>query len=152
MPASCWRKPSEFNERLRRAVAERAYQVCEYCLVHEEDAYHGGEMDHILSLKHGGASSLDNLAFACFHCNRHKGTDIGARAETGAFVRLFNPRVHRWRDHFHLQSGPIEAATEVGAATAKLLEFNHPERVALRRILADTGRYPTIEALARMRE
>ena len=28
---------SDVSERLRQEVAERAYHVCEYCLVHEDD-------------------------------------------------------------------------------------------------------------------
>ncbi len=57
---------SEVNEALRRRVAERAYRVCEYCLVHEEDVYHGCEVDHIRSVKHGGLTVEENLALACF--------------------------------------------------------------------------------------
>ena len=45
---------SEVNEALRRLVAERACHVCEYCLVHEEDVYHGCELDHVRSVKHLG--------------------------------------------------------------------------------------------------
>ena len=28
---------SDVNDTLRRQVAERAYHVCEYCLIHEDD-------------------------------------------------------------------------------------------------------------------
>jgi hypothetical protein len=45
-----------------------------------------------------------------------------------------------------------EAVTDIGEVTVRLLEFNHPERVAFRKFLADAGRYPTVEALARLRE
>jgi hypothetical protein len=38
---------NEVSDALRLLVAERAYRVCEYCLVHEEDAYHGCEVDHV---------------------------------------------------------------------------------------------------------
>jgi hypothetical protein len=30
---------SDVSERLRQEVAERAYHVCEYCLVHEDDTF-----------------------------------------------------------------------------------------------------------------
>jgi 5-methylcytosine-specific restriction endonuclease McrA len=69
---------SDVAEPLRLRVAERAYRVCEYCLVHEDDLYHGCEVDHIISQKHGGRTAEENLAFACFHCNRHKGSDLGS--------------------------------------------------------------------------
>ena len=144
---------SEVSEALRRLVAERAYHVCEYCLIHEDDAYHGCEVDHIVSLKHGGLTVPENLANACFDCNRRKGSDVGSiDARSGAFVRLFNPRSDHWSDHFHLSEGRIEPLTEIGEATCRALNFNRPSRVAFRRLLADIGRYPTVEALARMKE
>jgi 5-methylcytosine-specific restriction endonuclease McrA len=46
--------PSYVNEQLRRLVALRAEHLCEYCLIHEEDTFYGCEVDHIISLKHGG--------------------------------------------------------------------------------------------------
>ena len=57
---------AEISEPLRRLVRERAFRVCEYCLVHEEDLYHGCEVDHIRSAKHGGLTEEANLALACF--------------------------------------------------------------------------------------
>lgn len=144
---------SEVSDSLRRRVAERAYCVCEYCLVHEDDLYHGCEVDHIRSLKHGGPTTEENLAFACFHCNRHKGTDIGYISQaSGKLIRFFNPRTDRWVEHFHEQDGQIDGLTEIGEVTSRMLEFNHAERVAFRRLLAASGRYPSIEALARLRE
>jgi hypothetical protein len=143
---------SEVSEALRRLVADRAYHVCEYCLVHEQDVYHGCEVDHVRSVKHGGRAIADNLAFACFHCNRHKGTDLGSvSARTGALVRFYNPRTDRWSEHFQANEGRIEPLTDIGEVTVRLLEFNHPERVAFRKMLAETGRYPTVEALALLR-
>ena len=143
---------SEVNEALRRLVTERAYHVCEYCLVHEEDVYHGCEVDHIRSLKHGGMTVEENLALACFHCNRHKGTDLGSvSVRTGTLVRFYQPRTDGWKVHFHWNESRIEPLTDHGEVTARLLEFNHPERVAFRKFLAEAGRYPTIEALALLR-
>lgn len=144
---------SEVHEALRRLVAERAWHVCEYCLVHEQDVYHGCEVDHIRSAKHGGRAVEENLAFACFHCNRHKGTDLGSLSErAGTLVRFYNPRTDRWKDHFCWSDNRIEPLTDIGEVTARLLEFNHPERVAFRKLLAEAGRYPTVEALALLRE
>jgi hypothetical protein len=40
----------------------------------------------------------------------------------------------------------------VAEATGKLLQLNHGNRLREREALARTGRYPTIEALARMQE
>ena len=143
----------EVGDALRRLVAERAWHVCEYCLVHEDDLFHGCEVDHVLSVKHGGQTTLENLAYACFHCNRHKGTDLGSvSARTGGLIRFFNPRSDAWRQHFQWNEGGIEPLTDIGEVTARLLDFNHPERVAFRKLLAETGRYPSVEALARLKE
>ena len=48
MPVSFWPLGSEVSERLRVLVAERAYHVCEYCLIHEEDTFWGCQVDHII--------------------------------------------------------------------------------------------------------
>jgi len=55
-------------------------------------------------------------------------------------------------EHFFWNDFRIEALTDIGTVTARLLEFNQPERVAFRRLLAEAARYPTVEALARQRE
>jgi len=34
--------------------------------------------DHIIARQHGGQTTADNLAFACIHCNRHKGPNIAS--------------------------------------------------------------------------
>jgi len=43
---------SEVSQRLRQLVADRAYHVCEYCLIYEDDTFWGCQVDHIISLKH----------------------------------------------------------------------------------------------------
>src|SRR5580658_8581254 len=104
----------EITEALRRLVSGRAGHLCEYCLVHESDLYHGCEVDHVISLKHGGLTVPENLALACFHCNRHKGTDIASlSARTGGVVRFYNPRTDSWKTHFYQSEGRIEPLTEI---------------------------------------
>lgn len=46
---------------LRRLVSERAGYRCEYCLLPEEFSSFPHEADHITPLKHGGATTADNL-------------------------------------------------------------------------------------------
>ncbi len=141
------------NGRLRREVAERAYHVCEYCLVHEQDTFWGCQVDHIISRKHRGPSDSDNLAWACACCNNTKGTDLGARVgQPPELVRLFHPRLDHWAACFQLLAARIEPQNPHGQATVKLLQLNHDSRLAERQTLASSGRYPTIEALARMKE
>ncbi|HEX5443706.1 MAG TPA: HNH endonuclease signature motif containing protein, partial [Pirellulales bacterium] len=94
---------SYVSAELRRLVTARASGVCEYCLIHEDDTWLGCQIDHVISEKHGGLTSADNLAYACVFCNRSKGTDLGSIAQTsGQYIRFFNPRVDQWYEHFSL--------------------------------------------------
>ena len=143
----------EVSKPLRQQIAERAYSVCEYCLIHEEDTLWGFEVDHIVSRKHGGQTVLENLAWARACCNERKGSDIATLiGEPPRLVRLFHPRSDRWASCFHLSSFVIEAMNEIGAATVKLLQLNEDNRLLERRLLADWGRYPAVQALARMKD
>ena len=144
---------SEVSERLRQLVADRAYHVCEYCLIHEDDTFWGCQVDHIISRKHGGPTESGNLAWACACCNNNKGSDLGTLVgQPPQLVRLIHPRTDRWADCFQLQGLRLESSTPVGEATAKLLQINHVSRLRERESLTKAGRYPTIEALARMKE
>jgi 5-methylcytosine-specific restriction endonuclease McrA len=60
------------STELRQTIADRARELCEYCLIAEADTFYGCEVDHIISLKHGGSTEPDNLAYACALCNRAK--------------------------------------------------------------------------------
>ena len=134
---------------LRRVVVTRANKLCEYCLVHEDDAYWGCQIDHIISEKHGGVTNENNLAYACAYCNRHKGSDIGSIIiQTNEFVRFFNPRIDRWLDHFELNSSKINPLTNIGEVTSYILRFNDFERLLERQELQIIGRYLSPEALA----
>lgn len=133
-------------------MAIRADFLCEYCLLHEEDMMWGCEVDHIISLKHDGPTTLENLAYACAFCNRQKGSDVGSVSKrTGEFVRFFNPRRDRWSDHFRLHGVVVEPLTDIGEATVRILGFNAPDRLLERRVLSITGRYPTNIALTRIK-
>jgi HNH endonuclease len=141
------------SDATRQRVTERAYRVCEYCLIHEDDTFWGCHIDHIISRKHGGSSELENLAFACAVCNANKGTDIASLAgKPPKLTRLFHPHQDHWLENFHLVKNTIDFVGEIGEATVKLLQLNHPNRVEEREALSQVGRYPTIEALARMKE
>jgi hypothetical protein len=112
---------SYVSAALRRLVAVRADCLCEYCLMHEDDAVFGCEVDHIISEKHGGPTEAENFAYACTFCNRAKGSDIGSMVlRTGAFV------------------------------TARILEFNHSDRLLERQVLQAVSRYPTAAAVTRI--
>lgn len=88
-------------DRLRRQVRERAQRRCEYCLVHEEDTYYPHDPDHIIAEKHGGVTTFENLALACFPCNRFKGSDLASiDPASQKIVILFHPREQKWQRHF----------------------------------------------------
>jgi HNH endonuclease len=129
---------------LRRLVRSRADLRCEYCLIHEEDVLLPHEPDHIVAAKHRGETVETNLAWACFVCNRAKGSDLSSiDLETSKLVRLFNPRTDRWGDHFILHSnGRITPQTDVARVTEFLLQLNRPELLELRRILAKLSHKP----------
>ena len=134
---------SDINEDLRAEIAQRAEWHCEYCLIHREDSAFPHEVDHIVSRKHGGSSTPNNLAYACVICNRYKGSDVASiELRTGEVIRLFDPRRDRWTDHFRIDGALIEPITIVGSTTARLLRLNAPERILERRILQSLDRYP----------
>ena len=138
---------SYISADLRRQVQMRANDLCEYCLIHEDDTVFGCQVDHIVSEKHQGETEADNLCYACAICNRSKGTDIGSIApSTGDYVRFYNPRTDRWGDHFDLNEAQIVPKTTIGEATAKTLGFSGSERIQEREALRSVGRYPPAEA------
>ena len=125
---------------LRREVRERARERCEYCLWPERLAFHTHPVDHIIAEKHGGETVLENLALACLGCNQSKGSDIASLDPVGnELVALFNPRNDSWNEHFQLRDAFIIPMTPVGRVTARLLQFNAPERVEERELLLQAG-------------
>jgi hypothetical protein len=139
---------------VRREVIARAENLCEYCLIHDDDTFFGCEVDHIISEKHGGPTDEDNLSLACLTCNRNKGSDIASLVPgTDRLVRFFNPRTGCWNEHFKRSGDGItlEAITDIGEATARIFGFNTSERLLEREALRIVGRYPTAAALRRIR-
>jgi hypothetical protein len=134
---------SEISEKVRVEIARRAGGRCEYCLIHEDDAGFPHQIDHIISRKHGGSSTPNNLAYACVICNRYKGSDIASvEPSTGEIIRLFDPRRDRWEDHFQIEGAQVDPITNIGKATVRLLRLNAPERMLERRLLQSLDRYP----------
>ena len=128
---------------LRQEVRERANGCCEYCLLPEDQAFFPHEPDHIIAAKHGGETDAENLALACFDCNRFKGSDIASiDPASGELTRLFNPRTQEWSEHFSIAGGIIDPRTATGRVTELVLKLNLPSRVEVRQILGTIGRYP----------
>lgn len=132
------------SNELRAAVIERAGFRCEYCRLPESAAAFPFEVDHIIALKHGGKMELLNLACSCLRCNRCKGTDFATfLAESMRPIFFFNPRKHRWFDHFETAEGVIYTKTAIGESTLKIFQFNLPvERIMARKSLEMAGLFP----------
>lgn len=110
------------SEKIRKEVAERANHKCEYCQIHMDDMFLSFELDHILPIKHGGSSEIENLALACPHCNQHKGSDF-ATIVNAEVVRLFNPRIDNWQESFIVVKGEILSKSKIGEASIKIFRF-----------------------------
>lgn len=113
---------------LRTFVESRADGRCEYCRRWQEPL--GAiyfEVEHIVPQSHGGLTVGANLAFACRHRNSYKAAAMEAvDPETGEVVRLFNPRLDNWFEHFERSSDQllILGRTPIGRATVMRLRFN----------------------------
>jgi len=127
---------SHISGALRLQVKSRANGLCEYCRYDERYAMKTFECDHIIAEKHGGNTTLENLCFSCFDCNRYKGSDLCSYDEVESLiVTLYNPREMIWEKHFRLLNNRIEALTPQGRITTHLLRFNHPQQVEERALL-----------------
>ena len=91
-------------------------------------SFYPHQIDHIISLKHGVKTELNNLAYACFACNNTKGSDIGTMLlPARIFIRLYNPRIDNWHVHFEMENGFIYDKTDIAKATIKVLSLNEIE-------------------------
>ncbi len=132
------------SERLRQQVAERAGSCCEYCLYSETFGRAVFHVEHIIAVKHNGATDLDNLCLSCPVCNLNKGSDISSIDWDAdqAIVRLYHPRRDVWQDNFRLEGNRIRGTTAVGRVTVFLLQFNCTMQLERREELLKTGGYP----------
>ena len=129
--------------RQREAVRRRANRRCEYCRL-PDSAMNSSDfhVEHIVARKHGGKSSMDNLAWSCIYCNLYKGPNLARfDPDTGKLTPLFNPRANRWEEHFRVNRASIIGLTPIGRTSVWLLEMNSDILVALRACLIREGRW-----------
>ena len=127
---------SDIGASLREFVRSRAAGLCEYCLFSERLTLAEHEIDHVISVKHGGQTTAENLALCCAVCNRFKGSDIASiDPETGHLTPLFHPRADLWNEHFEIRNGEIIARTARGRVSVRLLQMNRPTRISERQLL-----------------
>lgn len=128
------------SRKLAEFVAKRAGYRCEYCHLPKSATVLLFEVDHIVAEQHGGPSILDNLAYACFACNHHKGPNLaGIDPLTKKRTWLFHPREQRWISHFRWQGPLLIGKTAIGRTTIEVLAINVPIRGELRRELMELG-------------
>jgi hypothetical protein len=131
------------DDALAKSIWQRARERCEYCLLPSAFSLMPFEIDHVIPRKHGGLTIENNLALACFYCNRYKGPNIaGIDPDTRLLSRLFNPRTDVWELHFRWQATRLEGVTEIGRATIEVLRLNHTEMLLVRDALHDEGVFP----------
>jgi hypothetical protein len=128
------------DARLQAQVRRRAQNRCEYCRFPAELTPVPFQIDHIIAEKHGGPTTLENLAWSCFFCNSFKGPNLaGLDRRTQEVVRLFNPRRDKWTQHFRFEGGVLKGRTAIGRATIEVLRINRLDAVAVRRSLLQEG-------------
>lgn len=123
------------DEATRSFVADRAGHRCEYCLFKQDDDVDFFHVEHIFARKHGGTDDQENLAFACQHCNLHKGPNLASidpQSGSDHPVPLFHPRRDEWGSHFRFDGAEIVGTTPTGRATVFCLHMNASYRVQLR--------------------
>jgi 5-methylcytosine-specific restriction endonuclease McrA len=87
--------PGQLSNSIRRAVRKRAGGICEYCHTSEKWQYVLFTIDHIYPPHLGGTNDLDNLALACFHCNRQKSGQVNAADPVSGEVARYFTRDNR---------------------------------------------------------
>ena len=62
----------DIEPALRELVRSRAAGVCEYCRISERFTLAEHEIDHVIAVKHGGQTVVENFALRCAVRNRFK--------------------------------------------------------------------------------
>jgi 5-methylcytosine-specific restriction endonuclease McrA len=93
---------SQVSSEIKARVRSQANDPCGYCLSHQKYVLGILEIDHIVPKALGGSDNEENLWLACRLCNAYQGTQTYARDPvSNRIVRLFNPRLQTWTDHFN---------------------------------------------------
>lgn len=136
---------SNLSASIKKQVAKRANNLCEYCLANAEYAFHTFPIDHIIPSVLGGEDIIDNLANSCQFCNGSKHDKTHCLDPiTSELTRFYNPRKDNWLDHFiwNEDKRVIIGITPIGRATVHCLKVNRPEATNLRKVLAAFGVHP----------
>jgi len=126
---------------LQRRIRLRAGNHCEYCGISQAGQEATFHVDHVRPRRDGGPTVQENLALACVSCSLRKGARIQARdPESGEPASVFNPRIHRWTEHFELAKDfSIFGKTPIGRASIELLRMNRPVAIEIRERVSRQG-------------
>lgn len=133
--------PDARKARVHEAAANR----CGFCLTPQGYAMHVLEIDHIIPRAAGGSDDEGNLWLACRLCNNAKGAKThGYDSVSRRRVRLFNPRVQKWRRHFYWSGDGVRVIgrTACGRATVIALNLNNEVALVVRQNWVRAGWHP----------
>jgi len=136
---------SVLSANIRMDVMQHADHCCEYCQSQDKYSPNAFTIDHILPEDLGGTNEPDNLAYACFLCNRLKSNKTtGFDPITQSHVPLFNPRIHIWSQHFFWNEDfmLVIGLTATGRSTVAELQLNRQKLVEYRLALLPFGGHP----------
>jgi hypothetical protein len=131
----------ELDEKIRLQAKNR----CGYCLNPQELIPYKLEIEHIFPRALGGESIEENLWLACRECNVHKAAKTDAIDKlTDKTVKLFNPRLQIWNEHFEFSkyTSEIIGKTACGRATVESLQMNNFYQITARSIWVEMNKYP----------
>jgi hypothetical protein len=137
--------PVDVENRVRGVARHR----CGYCLSQQRFVMGKLEIEHIIPTSRGGTDDEINLWLACSVCNGHKSNKIEVTdPDTGESVRLFNPRIQNWFEHFRWSEDGIYVIglTPVERATVDALHLNtDPDAITVRRAWVEVGWHPPLD-------
>jgi hypothetical protein len=144
---------SKISDQVQSEVRRRASYLCEYCHASERWQYVSFTVDHVKPFSLGGGDGLENLALACFHCNRRKTNRVSVvEIETGNEIPLFNPRMDDWSEHFVWSADGLSiiGRTLMGRATVEALALNRERVFSIRAADKEIGRHPPQDDLIQL--
>ena len=139
--------PRKIPALIREQVQQRAAFLCEYCHTDEPWQLVPFTVDHILPGSEGGDHRVENLALACFHCNRYKSDKVSVfDSATEKEILLFNPRQMVWAEHFIWSADGLRVLpqSDIGRVTIELLKLNRERVLRLRQDDVAINRHPPI--------
>jgi len=117
----------------RRAAVRVAYDYrCGYCHVPESDIGGQLQIDHYRPLSKGGSDDVDNLVYACSHCNSFKGGYWPEEGMPDSFY-LLHPDEDDSAGHIEVAAnGRLMGLTPRGWFHIHWLRLNRPQLIVWR--------------------